>query len=982
MYIQSEQVSTKTNSSQVNQEKLRAYTAASSVSTGKTYAIDASTTQLTAYKEETAKSVAQKIEDEPKMTKNQMVVLSHSMSTEDYHKLQEEGYRAGTIEADQLVTTMDKIKATLAEAGIIIKGYTDQISADALREITGSEARAMEIVKSLQGADLPASEYNVEQVEEAMKMAATLTTLTDATMAYLVDNGMEPTIDSLYTAQHSGKAYDTDQRSGYFQEQAAGYIGKKADHMNWDSIKQQVEQVVQNSNLEVTEESMEEAKWLLEKSIPLTTDNLERYHDLATLTLPKDEALVMEDIVNALVNQKKAKEANLVGEENQYEKAVTNKTELLSKLEEVASSRQLEEARLVLTTQVSLACVKQGFTVDIEDIEQTIAQLKEIEKNLYQGYVSDQNQVTDTEIQQYRDTRNVVEQLPMMPLSVVGTIANHVDEVTLSQVQKDGIQARDTYERANEKYEQVMTLPSREYGDSIQKAFQNVGDILEDLELEDNIINQKAVRILGYNQMAITKDNIIAVKEADITLQRVLEQMTPKATMELIHQGINPLETSLEQLEVAVTKVATESDQADHYAKYLVQLEQRNEITPEEKEAYIGIYRLMRQVEKSDGAAVGTLVNQGEEVNFKNLLKATRSAKKQGIDVKVDQSFGTLSEGSREFNSISSQIENYYNKVVQQIVDKVEPRYLSEMNLTTDVSLEKLLEEVETQAAKEEPSYEAAKQMEEEYRQVAYVKESVFENLLNYNQPITLDNVLASHGMMTDRGGYLRKVMEYDKKQGEVSGGTSSKELSQGIKALTEGFDDYETVQRSYEEFTSALEESVTEAVETLDLSSSDARELSFLYKQISLASNLAREEQYQIPVTLEDQITSMNVKIIHNKNNQPKVAITLTLQEGGEVAAHFTIEAGKVNGYLVSSQEDSLNYMKELQEQFQDNLLEDGKEIGTISSFISSTLDTQTFYLEKKDTQEIETKQLYQVAKQFMKATNARKDKETEDEN
>ena len=48
-------------------------------------------------------------------------------------------------------------------------------------------------------------------------------------------------------------------------------------------------------------------------------------------------------------------------------------------------------------------------------------------------------------------------------------------------------------------------------------------------------------------------------------------------------------------------------------------------MTKEEKEAYIGIYRLLRQLEKTDGAAIGALLQQGAEPTLKNLLTAVRS---------------------------------------------------------------------------------------------------------------------------------------------------------------------------------------------------------------------------------------------------------------------------------------------------------------------------------------------------------------------
>ena len=66
-------------------------------------------------------------------------------------------------------------------------------------------------------------------------------------------------------------------------------------------------------------------------------------------------------------------------------------------------------------------------------------------------------------------------------------------------------------------------------------------------------------------------------------------------------------------------------EEMEKYSRFLYKLEQERGITEEEKDAYIGIFRMLRQIEKTDGAVIGTLVNTGAELNFKNLLSAVRS---------------------------------------------------------------------------------------------------------------------------------------------------------------------------------------------------------------------------------------------------------------------------------------------------------------------------------------------------------------------
>ena len=66
-----------------------------------------------------------------------------------------------------------------------------------------------------------------------------------------------------------------------------------------------------------------------------------------------------------------------------------------------------------------------------------------------------------------------------------------------------------------------MTAPRADLGDSIQKAFRNVDDILADIGLDTTEANRRAVRILGYNELPITPENVAQIKAVDEEVQRM-----------------------------------------------------------------------------------------------------------------------------------------------------------------------------------------------------------------------------------------------------------------------------------------------------------------------------------------------------------------------------------------------------------------------------------------------------------------------------
>ena len=116
-------------------------------------------------------------------SRNMDIVLSHTLSAEDYKKAREDGYDPSELTAGETTTIVDHIKASLIQAGVSVSGVTDTLSREELTAITGSEALAGEIVRSFRENDLPLTEDNIRGVQDALKRAETLALLTPSTTA-------------------------------------------------------------------------------------------------------------------------------------------------------------------------------------------------------------------------------------------------------------------------------------------------------------------------------------------------------------------------------------------------------------------------------------------------------------------------------------------------------------------------------------------------------------------------------------------------------------------------------------------------------------------------------------------------------------------------------------------------------------------------------------------------------------------------------
>ena len=105
------------------------------------------------------------------LTRDYMTVMSNSMSEEDFAKLQENGYQVGSTEVETAVTIVDKIKASMLEAGVSISGYTDTLDMDTLTEITGDAGLAKQLSDAFSQEGVPLTEETAREAVEALKEA-------------------------------------------------------------------------------------------------------------------------------------------------------------------------------------------------------------------------------------------------------------------------------------------------------------------------------------------------------------------------------------------------------------------------------------------------------------------------------------------------------------------------------------------------------------------------------------------------------------------------------------------------------------------------------------------------------------------------------------------------------------------------------------------------------------------------------------------
>ncbi len=995
--------------------------------------------------------------------KDKMVVATHTTTAADCKKVEEDGFSLDQTQIETIVTVTDKIKMELAKAGVDVSYFIDGCSAKQIEEMTGGNAALTQaLAAKLQQADLPVTPENMQGCKEAVFEVQQIHALSDGAIKYLLDNGLEPTIANVYKAQHSGSAVYVNQSTQMIdfpemQGQISDIIRQSGQEVNEKSIADS-RWLIQNQ-IPLTAQNLNKLQQLQSMDWPIATEPVSE-----SVSQPITESMesVLDAIVTALVEGKQPQDAmllegysladqarhavNVIQEATQEQIAsvigkgqevtieslgqaqkeqqtanVAGKGQEVTieslgqaqkeqddsnsgssqQLQFLMARRQLEEVRMMMTQDAAYMMLKQGISVNTSSMQELISRLKELENGFYRELLTQGGiEATEANVSLFAETTEKIEQLKEMPAYALGTWK--VEVATLEELHQSGSEMQQNFQQANERYEKMQTEVRKDLGDSIQKAFQNVDDILEGLDLDTSAANERAVRILGYNRIEITHESILQMKAADQQVQTAFSNLTPAVVREFISRGIDPLDMQIQELNKQAEQIKAElgiDTPEEKYSEYLYKLEQNQNITPEERSAYIGIYRLMSQIEQSDGAAVGALVNQGAQITMRNLLSAVRSEKRGAIDVSVDHSFGELQSGGYQ-DSIIGQIEaGYQTQCISQAMDELTPERFrmvaNEMqweDLTPEQFLQQLQETPDDLEA--EQSYYAQKL--QDLAQCAQASQDVYQALEQYELPHTMMNILGLSELMSNRNGAYRKFFGAGQKRTPDANISTEKYMTKKddgsvdvdfdaikeelLQRFSEDAKRPEGLAKAMAELAECAEKCTSTMILEPDVTTLDIRELRLMNAQISVGAKMASSECFSMPIVVDGEVTNVTLKIVRGKEQKGLVNITLETRRFGKIAAELKAKQKGISGYIASDSKKTRDYLQSMEEEIAKALQPEGA--AELHFVMSDRLDLNHFAaqsgrnekpseempLPSEEMREVQTKTLYGMAEGFIR--------------
>lgn len=601
----------------------------------------------------------------------------------------------------------------------------------------------------------------------------------------------------------------------------------------------------------------------------------------------------------------------------------------------LTAHRQLEELRLKMTWEASYALASEDIHIRAKELTQVVETLRNQERDYCrQQFQSEGIEPSTALLKLVQDTNHKVQELPYLPAAALG-VTLLSSSFTIDRLHVAGTASLKemnisiSYTKAAA-YETLMTHPRSDMGDSIEKAFRNVDDILEDMELPATEDNQRAVRILGYNQMEITPENLDQIKAADKQVQTLIQNLQPSVVLGLVRDGVNPLNMAIDELNDLAQEYINEEDIAEEekYSAFLQKLDRHGAITQEERKGYIGIYRLLNKVTKSKGKDIGTLVRNGQNITLQNLLTAHRSNRATGMDTTVDEDFGGL-EITAADDSISDQIQDgvtaqYNQQLAVQLQNRITPELIDDMveEASRGTTLEEFYDTIQKQLTKEPDSSEepslwnsgeepAATSIQDmQLQNIEAFDEASYRFMRTMEIFPSITNMVMTAELLKGTGGIFREIAGIHKNAvtDETDDGAEHAPDAEGsiedqLNTLPEHLNSPEEMEQAYTRLEASITETVHQKDNTGTITAKDIQSLKQIRAGLQIMQKMSRREQFQIPFSFQGEWNVINLSVIQNTETKGLLQADIPTREYGTISASLSWKQTHWEGTISADQ-------------------------------------------------------------------------------
>ena len=855
-----------------------------------------------------------------------------------------------------------------------------------------------QIRDALQEANLPATKEFVDKVAGTLQMSMSINEMTDAAKVYVIQNGTQPTIEAVYQGMHSGStAVDN---ASITEKDMAAYA-PQIEHILQQIVQTMAmglpaEQTVPGDKgiwlagdliqkvKEITAQDVEQVT--TEKADPVLQDYLDAHqteqgasdHEVGQIAGASSDREVGQSA--GVSSDRKMGQGAMsasdrkIGQEaaNTSDRKVGQETTVMAgelsgqetaevmPLPQVTAWRQLEEIRLKMTIPAVMSMRAQGISVETESLAELVDRLREIEMSYYRTDQTGEAAVTeDAQIHAMQDAVTAVREIAEAPAELLGSSLRRHELMTVRELHGAAISATKSAWQYQQDYEAVGTQVRTDLGDSIKKAFAGIPTMLQEMGLESTPENERAVRILGYNRMEITEESIAQIKDWDAEVNTLIDRMKPATVLGMIRDGINPLEHTVTELnEMLADRGMTAAQEEESYSKFLWRLDKTNGITAEERQSYIGIYRLLHQVQKEDHAAVGAVVQSGQQMDLSNLLTAVRSRNAQGMDHTVDDTENIIQAAAGN-QTITDQIMTaYYEERAGELRDMAKQSqkadgFLEEAGLPDTVgNMQAALRLLDGETALD-TVLELARESQSEQDVVGQLaSETAYAAVLETAMDHVVPQGVAASEASSEKETFAERRRDLT-------------ELTDGLKDVMEAIADGEEDEAALAEYCAGidhfLENILEKTKQRADITYSEFQEIRATRGLMRLQQGLRNNRSYAVPIQTADGVTQMNLTFREDEEQAGKVQVTIW--QPYHISMEMQISGGSLKGLVLCDDRAGYEKLKQQAGALQETLEQNVCPVKTISYGMDFRAQNDYSAASENDNA-VDTKALYQTAK------------------
>ena len=201
-------------------------------------------------------------------------------------------------------------------------------------------------------------------------------TLPVEAQAYLVKNELEPTITNIYNATYSAPANPVAEET---EEDIIGLLEKLGDKL--DSLIEEIESEQSESAQRPMSpaELKEMVATMMKQDVPVTKEHLEYMAQLSEYEKP-EEANIVNAISDIIAEGKEPQDAYLIPGYSLMDQAKKSFEEVMgldvNQLPTITAQRQLTEIQLTMTVEATFTMMKNGISVNTNDLSDLLDKLK------------------------------------------------------------------------------------------------------------------------------------------------------------------------------------------------------------------------------------------------------------------------------------------------------------------------------------------------------------------------------------------------------------------------------------------------------------------------------------------------------------------------------------------------------------------------------------------------------------------------------